>query len=122
MISEITPKRPRGRPWLKGKSGNPAGRPKGPPSRMRQAIEAALAEPRAGDLTIEDVIARKLVDMAAEGDLKAIELLLKRTWPEKLEFGIDEESSDLARDLIEARRRVREMRDKKFGSHISTTS
>lgn len=111
MSSESAAKKPRGRPWKKGQSGNPSGNRTGVKSRMRQAIEAALNEPRAGDLTVDDVIARKLTAMAEAGDLKAVELLLKRTWPEKLELGVDEDTrSDLARDLLEARRRAREMR------------
>lgn len=110
MSSESATKKPRGRPFPKGTSGNPSGGRTGQKSRMRQAIEAALNEPRAGGMTTDDVIARKLTVMAEAGDLKAIELLLKRTWPEKLELGIDEESSDLARDLIEARRRAKDMR------------
>lgn len=78
---------------------------------MRQALEAILNEPRAGYMTTDDVLARKLVTMAEAGDLKAMELIIKRTWPEKLELGVDEETrSDLARDLLEARRRAREMR------------
>lgn len=73
---------------------------------MRAAIEAALNEPRAGGMTVDDIIARKLTILAEAGDLKAIELLLKRTWPEKLELGMDEDSSDLARDLLAARQRA----------------
>lgn len=110
MTSPGAPKKPRGRPWVKGQSGNPSGARTGQRSRMRQAIEQALAEPRAGYLTVEDVIARKLTALAEAGDLKATELLLKRTWPEKLELDLGEESSDLARDLLEARRRAQAAR------------
>lgn len=79
---------------------------------MRAAIEAALNEPRAGGMTTDDIIARKLTVLAEAGDLKAIELLLKRTWPEKLELGLDEETNDLAQDILEARQRALEMRKK----------
>ncbi len=110
MTSENRTNIPRGRPWPKGQSGNPAGRPKGQPSRLREAIEAALSEPIAGYLTREDVIARKLVALAEAGDLKAIELLLRRTWPEGLAIESANEPSDLARDLLEARRRAQACR------------
>lgn len=106
---------PRGRPWPKGVSGNPAGPPKGHKKRhrMREEIERALAATDASGQSQEAVIADALVKLAAKGDLKAVELLLKRTWPEKLELGVDEDTrSDLARDLLEARRRAREMRKK----------
>lgn len=104
----------RGRPWPKGVSGNPAGPPKGHKkrSKMRDAIEAELTKPDSKGLTMDELIARTLVRLAAAGDLKAAELLLKRTWPEKLELGLDEEANDLAQDILEARQRALEMRKK----------
>lgn len=110
MTKESATEKPRRGRWKPGESGNPSGRRTGQKSRMRQAIEAALNEPRAGYLTVDDVIARKLTALAEAGDLKAIELLMKRTWPEKLEIDLGEESSGLAHDILEARRRARELR------------
>lgn len=112
MSSESANGKPRRGRWKPGQSGNPSGRRTGQKSRMREAIEAALNEPRAGYMTVDDVIARKLTTLAEAGDLKAIELLMKRTWPEKLELGVDEQANDLARDILEARRRAVEMRKK----------
>jgi hypothetical protein len=73
---------PRGKPFSPGMSGNPAGRPPG--RGLKAEIESALTEPRAGYIDRATLIAQKLVDMAEDGDIRAIELLLKRTWPEKM--------------------------------------
>ena len=65
-----------------GTSGNPSGRPPG--RGLKAEIEAALREDRAGYMSRATMIAQKLVDMAEDGDIRAIELLLKRIWPEKV--------------------------------------
>ena len=73
----------RGR-WLPGLSPNPGGRPKG--RTLRAEIEAKLAErPNKGARTTRlERIAQILVSKAEGGDLRALELILKRLWPEKL--------------------------------------
>ncbi len=67
--------RPRvvGRPFPKGVSGNPAGRPTG-----RNKILAALDQ--IGDDAAEEVL-RKAIEAAKAGDLRATELLMSRAWP-----------------------------------------
>jgi len=75
-MSDLIPQkkqyRPRGRPWPKGQSGNPAGRQKG--SRNKATIMAALYL----DGEAEG-LARKAVEMAYAGDLLALRLCLERT-------------------------------------------
>ena len=78
-MSEIVPQPPnkpqygpRGRPWQKGQSGNPAGRRRG--SRNKATLMAALY------LDGEAVgLARKAVEMAYAGDTLAMRLCLERT-------------------------------------------
>src|SRR5207248_2206238 len=78
-MSEIVPQtpnkqqyRPRGRPFAKGQSGNPAGRRRG--SRNKATLMAALY------LDGEAVgLARKAVEMAYAGDTLAMRLCLERT-------------------------------------------
>jgi hypothetical protein len=64
-------KRPRGRPFRKGESGNPAGRPLG--SRNRSTLAAQLLlDGEAAALT------RKALDLALAGDPVALRLCLSR--------------------------------------------
>jgi hypothetical protein len=73
--------RPRGRPWLKGQSGNPAGRP----SRARQA--AVVAEALIGRKTVP--LTNKLIELALSGDRVALRLCLDRIAPARREPPVD---------------------------------
>src|SRR5712691_9512720 len=72
MPLQLHPKpRMRGRPFVKGRSGNPAGRPRG--SKNRKTLAAReLLEGEAAALT------RKAVEMAMNGDGGAMRLCLER--------------------------------------------
>jgi hypothetical protein len=63
-----------GRPFQKGKSGNPNGRPKGARGKTTLAIETLL-EGEANALT------RKAIEMAKGGDTVALRLCLERILP-----------------------------------------
>jgi hypothetical protein len=60
--------------WPKGQSGNPAGRPPGSRNKAAQLMEAML-EGEAEQLT------RKVIEMAAAGDILALRLCLDRLLP-----------------------------------------
>src|SRR3954470_20996937 len=64
----------RGRPFKKGQSGNPAGKPKGARHRATQAIDALL-DGEAEKLT------RKAIEVALGGDMVAMRLCLDRLAP-----------------------------------------
>lgn len=66
-----TKRRGRGRPFEKGRSGNPAGRPPGLRNRSSQIAEALLA----GEA---EKLTRKAVEQALEGDPAALRLCLER--------------------------------------------
>jgi hypothetical protein len=67
---------PGGRPFPKGRSGNPAGRPPGSRNRATLAAEVLL-EGEAEALT------RRAIDLALEGDTTALRLCLERIVPQR---------------------------------------
>lgn len=74
--AENTAQEQRGRPFEPGKSGNPAGRPKGSRNKTTLLVEALLD----GEA---EVIARKAIEKALEGDMAALRLCLERLLPPK---------------------------------------
>lgn len=68
--------RTRGRPFERGKSGNPNGRPKGHRNKATMAIEELL-DGEAQALT------RKAIDKALEGDMVALRMCLDRLLPSR---------------------------------------
>src|SRR6516225_7111492 len=73
-ISPKPPRRVRGRPFEKGRSGNPAGRQLG--SRNRATLAAATL--LAGE---SEALTRKAVEMALAGDPTAMRLCMERVLP-----------------------------------------
>jgi hypothetical protein len=67
-----TAKRVRGRPFAKGQSGNPAGRPRGSINRSTRAAQQLLD----GEAT---ALSRKAIELALAGDPTALRLCLDRT-------------------------------------------
>lgn len=74
MDAEIAASKQRGRPFTKGQSGNPAGKPKGVKNRSTLAAEALL-DGEAEQLT------RKAIELALSGDTMALKLCLERILP-----------------------------------------
>jgi len=68
------PGKQRGRPFNKGRSGNPAGRPEGSRHKASIAIEALLE----GE---SEAIGRKCIEMAKNGDATAMRLVMERIAP-----------------------------------------
>lgn len=68
----------RGRPFTKGRSGNPAGKPKGARHRATIAAEVLLD----GEA---DALVRKAVELALGGDVVALKLCLDRILPPRRE-------------------------------------
>ena len=60
--------------WKPGQSGNPKGRPRGSRNRVTLVALAAMEEGA-------EAIARKVVDMAKQGDMSAARLVLERLVP-----------------------------------------
>jgi hypothetical protein len=73
LAQKAEPK-PRGRPFQRGKSGNPNGRPKGHRNKATMAIEELLD----GEA---EALTRKVIEKALEGDLTALRLCLDRLLP-----------------------------------------
>ena len=69
--AENTIEKQRGRPFQKGQSGNPAGKPKGARNKATLAVEALL-DGEAEELT------RKAIELAKAGDIPALRICLDR--------------------------------------------
>ena len=74
MSAENTAGKQRGRPFQKGQSGNPGGRPKG----SRNATTIALETLLDGQAT---ALTQKAIDVALTGDIPALRLCLDRILP-----------------------------------------
>ncbi len=72
----------RGRPFQKGQSGNPCGRPKGSRNKTTMIAQALLD----GEA---EAIVRKVVQLALEGDLTCLRICLERLVPLKKDAPID---------------------------------
>jgi hypothetical protein len=82
---------PNSKPFPKGKSGNPNGRPKKLPE-LDKLLADVLGEEKDG-VTAADAILRKLRAMAAQGNIRAAEILLDRA------YGKAKQSIDLNADV-----------------------
>lgn len=96
-FAENTAKKQRGRPFEKGKSGNPNGKPKGCKNHATR-LALGLAE---GQL---ENIMQNLINLALDGDLTAMKLLLDKVLPNsrerslpQLNLSITENAKDLPR-------------------------
>ena len=76
--AENSAKKQRGRPFEKGQSGNPRGKPKGARNKATLAAEALLD----GEA---EAITRKAIELAKGGDITAIRLCLERIIPPRKE-------------------------------------
>jgi len=77
-----TAKKGRGRPFPKGQSGNPGGRPRGSSNRATRAAEMLLD----GEAT---ALTRKAVELALAGDQAALRLCLDRTVAPRRERAVE---------------------------------
>jgi uncharacterized protein DUF5681 len=73
-VSVSPPDKPRGRPFERGRSGNPNGRPKGSRNRITRALEELI------DGNAEALVA-KAIEKALNGDAGMLRALLSRTVP-----------------------------------------
>jgi hypothetical protein len=87
--------------WKPGQSGNPKGRPRGSRNRVTLVALAAMEEGA-------EAIARKIVDMAKEGDMSAARLVLERLVPPAKERPVFLElpSTETAEGVAEAQNAI----------------
>lgn len=81
-MAETTPKKQRGRPFEKGRSGNTEGRPAGTLNKATRAAQALLD----GEA---EALTRKAVEMALAGNPVALRLCLERLVPPRKERPVD---------------------------------
>src|SRR4051794_24755199 len=101
MPNEILPETPRGRPFVRGKSGNPSGRPRGARNRATLAAEALLSDET-------EKLTRKAVEVALTGDVNALRLCLDRIVPPRRELTFNIELTRLG-SLQDASRAMAEV-------------
>jgi Family of unknown function (DUF5681) len=77
-MAENTAGKQRGRPWPRGTSGNPDGKPRGARHRATLAAEALLD----GEA---EALTRKCVELALSGDMTAMRLCMDRLLPPRRE-------------------------------------
>ncbi len=77
-----TTRKPRGRPFRKGQSGNPAGRPQGSRNKASIVLQNLLEQEG-------EAITRKAVELALDGDSTALRLVLDRLIPPARERKIE---------------------------------
>lgn len=68
------------KPWPKGVSGNPAGRPKRPS--FEALVQAELDKRGQTGVTKREELARQFVEMLETGGMREMRELLARVWPE----------------------------------------
>jgi hypothetical protein len=90
-------RRGRGRPFQKGQSGNPAGRPRGSTNRATRAAELLLD----GEA---EALTRKAIELALAGDAAALRLCLDRTVAPRRDRAVEVAlpAIDSAADLLAA--------------------
>ena len=76
VSTETTGKKQRGRPFEKGKSGNPNGRPSGSRHAALMALDAIGSEEA-------EAVLKNVISAAKSNDMRAAEILLRRVWPER---------------------------------------
>ena len=81
-----------GKPFPKGKSGNPAGKPKGCRNKATRAAQVLLD----GEA---EALTRKCVDLALEGDTTALRICMERICPPARERAIDGDAIKLPANI-----------------------
>lgn len=91
----------KGRPWKKGQSGNPAGRPPGARHRTTVMLEKLMAAD-------SENIVRTVLAAAAQGDMTAARMVLDRVVPPVKErpIALDLPSLDGIESIAEAHSRI----------------
>ena len=87
-LSENTEQKQQNHKFIKGKSGNPNGRPKGSLNKATLAIKN-LFEGESQE------IGRKAIEMAKNGDMQAIKLVIERVFAPKKENSLNLEISQI---------------------------
>ena len=88
MTADNSGSKQRGKPFKKGQSGNPAGRPKGSRNRASCIVDSIL-EPQA------QAVAQAALDRALKGDSMLLKELLNRLAPPSRERSVNLELPDL---------------------------
>lgn len=103
-VAENTAAKLRGRPFRRGQSGNPSGKPKGARHKTTLAVQALLE----GEA---EAISRKAIELAKAGDMTAIRLVLERILPQRKDAPVkfDLPEANTVEDVARAMSHVMQM-------------
>lgn len=81
LFADKTAKKQRGKPFVKGASGNPNGRPKGSRNKATLAMQELLDDEA-------EEITRIVINRAKKGDMTAIKLVMERICPPRRDMPV----------------------------------
>ena len=99
--------------FQRGQSGNPNGRPKGLAALFHNVMNEAMADE---GITKAEALVRRLFDLAMEGSVPALKLIMDREWPAVKQLDLSG-SVDLENQHKEAREQLEVMLDRTRKAH-----
>jgi len=99
--------------FQRGQSGNPNGRPKGLAALFHNVMNEAMGDE---DITKAEALVRQLYDLAMEGSVPALKLIMDREWPAVRQVDLSG-GIEIDNQFKEAREKLDEMLERTRKAH-----